>query len=448
MNIRNPNPLYLAFLMILANSIDVLALEFLSISVTNPTMELRAKQTIALGWTEIKNRMPLVDTNKVDVLDSSGVSILIQVITGDAKAKEDSLIFQADFKAKETKRFYIVAQKSPIQINPKLTTYGRLYPERNSDFAWENDLIAFRMYGPGESANMTVNSGVDAWLKRVPYPILNKWYTPGYDYHTDIGEGHDPYHVGNSMGCGGLTLWENNAMVNSRVFDTSRVIANGPIRSVFELVYDNSWKVVGKSFVETKRISIDLGQMLFQFKSFFSKNGLPDSHTVAFGLTTHGGSAICSHDPNATWSGCWDKIADSELGSGVVVVSGSAQHKEFKTTNQDSAHDFFVSPTNKDGEVVYYTGYGWKKAGTITTAAQWNQYLGHFATLVKNPVRIDAMEACLGTPGKDAKCNTTAIGIKKGNLDEDRSVSIFDIRGRLLKIYSHGQPHIQRIMIP
>lgn len=75
-------------------------------------------------------------------------------------------------------------------------TFARFVPERSDDFAWENDLIAFRAYGPALREGKE-NSGIDCWLKRVNYPIINKWYVQseqGKSYHKDHGEGCDNYH--------------------------------------------------------------------------------------------------------------------------------------------------------------------------------------------------------------------------------------------------------------
>ena len=70
-------------------------------------------------------------------------------------------------------------------------TFCRFVPERSDDFAWENDKIAFRAYGPALRAG-TENSGIDCWLKRVDYPIIDTWYkeaSEGKSYHKDHGEG-------------------------------------------------------------------------------------------------------------------------------------------------------------------------------------------------------------------------------------------------------------------
>lgn len=83
--------------------------------------------------------------------------------------------------------------------------YGRFVPDREDDFAWENDKVAFRVYGPA-SRGVGPVSGVDAWFKKVDYPIIDKWYAErleGKSYHEDRGEGYDPFHVGPTRGVGG-----------------------------------------------------------------------------------------------------------------------------------------------------------------------------------------------------------------------------------------------------
>jgi hypothetical protein len=81
--------------------------------------------------------------------------------------------------------------------------------ERLDDFAWENDRIGHRTYGPalaapappGSGKEVLVTSGLDLWFKRVDYPIIDRWYNKGHDhYHKDEGEGMDMYNVGKSRG--------------------------------------------------------------------------------------------------------------------------------------------------------------------------------------------------------------------------------------------------------
>ena len=49
-------------------------------------------------------------------------------------------------------------------------------PERKDDFVWENDKVAYRVYGPALQAMGEITSGIDVWSKRVPDLIVNAWY--------------------------------------------------------------------------------------------------------------------------------------------------------------------------------------------------------------------------------------------------------------------------------
>ncbi|MBV5342917.1 DUF4861 family protein, partial [bacterium] len=68
-----------------------------------------------------------------------------------------SFIFQADVKAKSTAT-YQIGEGKPSAV--KFLTHARFVPERKDDFAWENDLAAYRMYGPA-LANEKPSNGVD-----------------------------------------------------------------------------------------------------------------------------------------------------------------------------------------------------------------------------------------------------------------------------------------------
>ena len=62
-------------------------------------------------------------------------------------------------------RFPVVSRRRCVQR----MRLGRFVRERNDDFAWENDLVAHRVYGPAlETAKKEplVSSGIDVWVKR------------------------------------------------------------------------------------------------------------------------------------------------------------------------------------------------------------------------------------------------------------------------------------------
>lgn len=274
-------------------------------------------------------------------------------------------------------------QAAPDEAAPtQPSTWCRFVPERMDDFAWENDLTAFRAYGPAiKKAKGTENSGLDCWLKRVRYPIIDKWYAgdpKGISYHTDHGEGNDPYHVGSSRGCGGLAIWQNGRMVTAGPYKTWNIVSRTTPKSVFELTYD--YVLDGKTVHEVKRITIELGKRLFRAESTFTQDGKPASLDIAIGITTHDGKAKATFDPKGGWMSCWEKMEGYGLGTGVVIDPARIREmRELKSPKPDESHALLLTHTDASGKVTYDAGYGWEKAKEITTPEQWQAYLTQFA---------------------------------------------------------------------
>jgi hypothetical protein len=249
-------------------------------------------------------------------------------------------------------------------------------PEREDDFAWENDKIAFRAFGP--ALRRAANSGIDAWLKRVDYPIVNKWYkenAAGKSYHVDHGEGLDNYHVGRSSGVGGTGIWLKGQREPLGTFTDHEVLEVSPERSRFTLSYEREFD--GVVYAEEKTIAIEMGKRLFQVDSVFLKNGEPaENLMVCVGLTTQDGKAEAFFDRDAGWIATWETLDDSELGTGARMDPKQIDLiKIVDSKKRDASHIFLIGKTDGHGRISYEAGYGWKKAGEITTLQDWSAYL-------------------------------------------------------------------------
>lgn len=256
-------------------------------------------------------------------------------------------------------------------------TYARYVPESQGDFAWENDISAFRVYGPG-SDDSVVDSGIDCWLKRVPHSIINNWYSleySGKSYQNDYGEGLDNYYVGKSAGCGGTALWLAGRRFPLGPFIKYEIKVRNRVRCVFTLIY--SKEIGGVVYGEEKTITVERGNRLFHVKSVFKKNGeVARNLPVCVGLTTHGGSAITSHSLNNGWIACWEGLDDSELGTGVRLLSPivSVVH-HIRSDDLDKGHILLLARTDNNGAISYQAGYAWKKEGTFRNQQQWEAFL-------------------------------------------------------------------------
>jgi hypothetical protein len=268
-------------------------------------------------------------------------------------------------------------------------TFARFVPERQDDFAWENELVAFRVYGPALRSRPE-DSGIDCWLKRVSYPIIDKWYagnTKGVSYHKDHGEGNDPYHVGGSRGCGGTALWVDGAMVTSDTFTNWKILEQNPEKTVFELTYHYPATGGGAPLQEIKRITVVPGQRFFRSDSTFTRDGQPVAGLpVAIGVTMHDGKAAATLSPENRWVSCWETIERSGLGTGVILAPGfPIETKELAVAEKDKSHALILTATDKRGQVTCYPGYGWEKAGTIVTPGAWASELTSLSKSLQQP---------------------------------------------------------------
>jgi hypothetical protein len=258
-------------------------------------------------------------------------------------------------------------------------THCRFVPERKDDFAWENDRVAFRAYGPALRSGAE-DSGIDCWLKRVNYPVIDKWYREATEkdksYHKDHGEGYDPYHVGSSAGCGGSALWLNDQRVSLETFTEYEILESTPERSIFVLKYER--KIDGVTYAEKRTITIELGKQLFDLRCEFTKDGNPaEGLPVCVGVATHDGKAKAVSDRTMGWIACWEKIDNSGVGTAALMEPGQiVDIREVDTEEtKDDGHIFLIAKTDSAGAIEYKAGFAWENAGEIKSLEDWKQHL-------------------------------------------------------------------------
>jgi len=274
------------------------------------------------------------------------------------------------------------AQKSGVGVKNQPAVAIRYVAERNGDFAWENDLIAFRAYGPPLRTGIE-GSGIDCWMKPAGRLVINKLYYEYFhkklDYHKNRGDGYDNYKVGNSRGCGGTALWIGGEMFPADTFDSYRVIETTYGSGVFELVYN--WNVKGKSYREVKRFSIIPGKRLFRVDSTFTEDGKPArGQAIAIGLARQEGQGTYTLNYEEGWLSCWSPIDGKGFGTGIKIINASVVDMvEKKLTGDDFAdHGIAVVKADDSGKISYYAGFCWEGSGSFKEPSQWNAYLASF----------------------------------------------------------------------
>jgi pectinesterase len=374
--------------LILAASGMVLAISSSSqqvdVTVTNSSDFARPRETVVVQWDQLKKGAHGLDAAGVAVLEGS-TRLVSQTIDLDRDGKPDELLFQTDLAPKQTKVFRV--KNDAVQGAVPSRVDARFVLPRQ-DLAWENDRVAFRIYGSELAGN--VRNGIDVWTKRVRSLIVEKWYResegrpPGKDsYHVDQGEGADFFSVGTSLGAGSCGLWVDRKLHQSGLFSAHRVIATGPIRAMFEARYDNG-NVNGTPFTEVKRISLDAGSDLNTIEVTFSGKGAQG--LVATGLVRRKG---VEETRNVTegWLTLWGPVNDDpvngSLGTAIVIPA-----EEKVEAGEDSTHALAYGRFRPGKPFTYYAGAGWTRMGDHPDNQAWISTVKLFARKVAEPVKI------------------------------------------------------------
>ena len=352
------------------------------VKVTNPAPILRRSETVEVPLREI---LPLLG-------EGAGGDIVVSAKGSTAhllsQVTEGELLFQSDFSPGEKKEF-TVSRGSSTRVNGTSLVDG-MYVLPREDYAWENDRIAFRMYGPALASE--VNNGIDVWTKRVRSLIVAKWYKEaegapaGKDpYHHDRGEGADFFDVGRSLGAGGSSLWHDGRVHQPGVFSGWKTLANGPLRTEFELRYDGV-AIGGMTITERKRISLDAGQNLNRVRVTYESPEPGREVLVACGLVKRAGTVVAS-DGSRAWLGLWgltnNDPVNGSLGTGVVFPASA-----FVQFAEDSTQYLLIGHAVTGEPFTYYAGAGWTRSGDFDTAGDWNSYLDRWATHITSPLRV------------------------------------------------------------
>jgi hypothetical protein len=284
-------------------------------------------------------------------------------------------------------------QTASTQSGSAPQAFVRYVPERVDDIAWENDRIAFRIYGPElETAAPPFSSGIDVWGKAARTPVVNKWYALGeHFYHLDHGEGLDCYKVGAGRGCGGLGIWsaEEKKLYVSHTWQSFKILSAGPAVAKFQVTYA-PWRITTpKDKVENAGAP---GRKVWQVTTFtlamvtnFNRiettlySNEPGELTVGVGLATHRAKdGVVFKDEATARETYWDKadkdpsdpIDPGYIGTGLIV--NPAEFTGFVATEDDNLAILKVTPGKP---FVYYAGACRSKGPDFHSAQEWTDYV-------------------------------------------------------------------------
>lgn len=339
-----------------------------------------------------------IDLSNIGIRDAKTKKLQVtQTMDNDGDGDLDVILFQPQIAAHSENIYEIVIITADEKVTAQELCYSRFVPERTDDYTWENNKVAFRVYGPTAQKMIedkipggTLSSGVDAWLKKVEYPVINKWYKKTLDgtgsYHEDTGEGLDDFHVGVSRGVGGIAAKIDSTYYFSKNYTKWRTITTGPIRTSFYLEYAD-WDADGKTIKESKIISLDLGSNLSKFKIH-----LEGVEHISAGLTLHEKDGQVTGNKENGWLSYWQPHGASELGTAILASKDTFLNFETYDTESKDLSNAYAHLKVDNNEVTYYAGFGWKDSGQFNNKQEWEDYLYLFAKKIQNPLIVEISE--------------------------------------------------------
>jgi hypothetical protein len=359
--------------------------------ITNPTNIDRTEEVVELPLDQVARHLRFSATQAQSLVATDAATkqrIPSQLYSSRPGAEPDTLLLLIKLPAKGGMK--VAFRLDPAAAAQEPLAFGRAIPERKDDFAWENKVVAYRIYGPSLEATGEISSGIDVWSKRIPNFVVNSFYqqdheaaithNPALSYHNDNGVGLDSYDVGPSRGCGGTAVWSDGKLIVSKNYTVAKILAAGPIRFEFEVSYA-PWQAAGRMTTETKRITLDAGSHLNKIVSTFTFDG-GSPLDLAAGIAIHEGG-VATLPAGKSIAAVWDTPQMPSAGRiATGLVSLPAEHA---TTMTSANHALMIFNRHSGESFTYFAGSGWAKAD-MPRQEDWNMHLVRFKELQEHPV--------------------------------------------------------------
>lgn len=353
--------------------------ESMKITVVNDLPSDRMSEAVSISYQDIISVISLQAPADMIVTDCKGKELPSQLIY-EGGASPVSLIFMPEVRA-NSKSCYFIKPGKPSSYDT--LAYGRFVPERYDDYAWENDRIAFRIYGTALIEKDGPSNGLDVWVKRTDRMVINRWYSEYLagknTYHDDNGEGCDCYKVGPTLGAGAMAPFNNDTLWLGINFESYETLDNGPLRTSFRLHYP-PFMVEGTEVHETRTITLDAGSQLNMITEEYT--GPTEDFPVAAGIVLRDeGTAM--QLPEGTPAIAYRL----DIGENGTTYIGTVLTTPVTATMERNGHLLAVTTCTPGTPLTYYTGAGWNKWG-FESDSLWTAYLTTFSEHLKNPLKV------------------------------------------------------------
>lgn len=347
-----------------------------SLLIKNPS-SFERKEVVSIPFEKFKQHFNLKDTI-FSILDQVSKNTLVHQLEKRGQSTPQNVLIAVHIAPKETIELSISATAPSKTVNK---TYARYVPERKDDFAWENNVVAFRAYGKALEGTSEDAQGFDFWSKRTNDLIIDEWYKTG-DYHADHGKGLDYYSVGQTLGVGDMAIYFNGQIQYTKHYRRSEVLDNGPIRSTFKLFYEPQ-EIKGQMISIEKEISIDAESQLSKIKVNINNTSTATTPIVLGIAKRKEANPNYTIDKKENFFAYWEPDNKGNVTGTALVLP------HVKKAFIDTPTQFLWNITAKNNQTLtYYIGAAFNKAGKIKNMDVWKTYLQQASEQIQKPLTI------------------------------------------------------------
>ena len=379
-----------------------------TVNVTNTRSTFR-QEVVELDANVVFEKLAISGGRQFQVYNAVGQQVPYQ-ITHDGKVLIDAAV-----RPNGTATFTIKKGTPNTFVN---TCYGRMYPERVDDIAWENDRAAYRCYGPALQRTGERSFGNDVWVKNTPSLVVEQRYfiedgskakiaalkqtdpaaakalEMATTYHYDQGNGLDCYKVGPTLGCGTPALMIGDSIVMPYCYKEYEILDNGPLRFSVRLVYNTTSYKTDNNVVENRILTLDKNSNFNKMTVWY--DGLTVPADIASGISLHsedvdnvvlGKDYIQYADPTDNPKG-----QNFQIFVGTLFPNGVAETKKVmyaNPVNGNAGHALGIVKDYKGGQkYTYYFGSAWSKYD-CRTQAEWQERVNSALANIKTPLTVE-----------------------------------------------------------
>ena len=379
-----------------------------TVNVTN-TLGTFRQEVVEIDAKTVFEKLAISGGRQFQVYNAVGQQVPYQ-ITHDGKVLIDAAV-----RPNGTATFTIKKGTPNTFVN---TCYGRMYPERVDDIAWENDRAAYRCYGPALQRTGERSFGNDVWVKNTPGLVVEQRYfiedgskakiaalkqtdpaaakalEMATTYHYDQGNGLDCYKVGPTLGCGTPALMLGDSIVMPYCYKEYEILDNGPLRFSVRLVYNTTSYKTDNNVVENRILTLDKNSNFNKMTVWY--DGLTVPADIASGISLHsedvdnvvlGKDYIQYADPTDNPKG-----QNFQIFVGTLFPNGVAETKKVmyaNPVNGNAGHALGIVKDYKGGQkYTYYFGSAWSKYD-CRTQAEWQERVNSALANIKTPLTVE-----------------------------------------------------------